>query len=408
MATTLFGSRTGSVAKLALILALGTILFVGKSFWLSRLFENLGSIQMNKAAFLSGLSDNERKALLIEGQELFRRAIAEDAGYSVAYGSLGLNQHKLGNEAEATAALEKATQLDPAGALNHDRLARAYWAAGQTEQAIASAERAGSFGRLMDMGNVLLAQQRDQEALLAFQGALAVAPGNTGAQYGIWRVQFREVQRLMEEGNRHRQNKDYAQAEEWYRRAAEVLPESESPYLYLAGSALEQRDFARAEKYLTIAEEKRPDNAWVYVSWGRLRREQGREEEAIGAFLEAIRREPRGFWLYMELAATYQKFGQREEAIAQYHQALEIGSQNAYDYYLIGLALFEEKDYAGAIEALEKSVGLNLKDGRAHLWLGRSYARLERIAEARREFEVALLDERPEVRREASGELAKQ
>ena len=391
--------------KVGLILALAAVLLVGKSFWLSRLFENLGNVQINRARLLNSLSDNEKRAILEDGRELFRRAVAEDINYSTAYASLGLSEHLLGNDAASIVALEKATQLDSGRALNHEWLAQAYWATGQTEKAIASAEKAESYPRLMEIGETLLDRQREDEATLAFQGALSVAPGNAGALYGIWRIQFKRMQRLTGEGDRYRKEKHYDLAAESYRRAAEALPESEDPYLSLAGNAFDQGEYAEAEAYLDVAMLKKPSNPWIYSLRSRIHREQGHQEEAVAALLEAIHQDPTGYWQRMDLADTYRKFGQRNEAIAQYKLAIEVDERKPDGHYELGLVLFEMKDYTGAVAELEKAVELSPKNGWYRLWLGDAYVKAKRPAEAKRQFEVASNDANPEIRSRALQEL---
>ena len=83
--------------------------------------------------------------------------------------------------------------------------------------------------------------------------------------------------------------------------------------------------------------------------------------------------------------------GKREEAERLWREAIVERPNDAVCLWDLGLALLEKKNYAAAIENLQKAIALAPRHSIPHVYLGRTYMAMDRSAAAEQEFRKAVL-----------------
>jgi TolB-like protein/DNA-binding winged helix-turn-helix (wHTH) protein/Flp pilus assembly protein TadD len=155
----------------------------------------------------------------------FRRAISLDPGDALAHRSLGHVLSQQGRQAEATALLQRARELEPLYAMNHAISSQVAFQGRDYEGAVEHARRAIALGPDFWIGHVMLAQAterlgQDDVALAALATASSLSGGNSKplAMRGhllakIGRTaEAREVLRSIESRGRERYVPPYAAA----------------------------------------------------------------------------------------------------------------------------------------------------------------------------------------------------
>jgi len=79
-----------------------------------------------------------------------------------------------------------------------------------------------------------------------------------------------------------------------------------------------------------------------------------------------------------------------DEAVAAARKAVELAPQNVHAQYQLGLALGNQRDYAGAAQAFEKATEIDPAHAYAHYHAGLSYYQVKRIDQVARHFEAFL------------------
>jgi tetratricopeptide (TPR) repeat protein len=199
---------------------------------------------------------------------------------------------------------------------------------------------------LVEKGDALVGAKRFDEAVAAYQSAIAKA-GRP-----VFTI-------LLNIGNAYFQKEDYAAAADAYRKAIENSPNDRRGHFNRAESLFALRDFAGAEAEYrrVIALSTRPD-AKVHQ--------------------------------YLGSALFQQK--RVEEAIEQYRIALALPRGNEPDvHYNLGVALLAREDYPAAEQAFRSAIDLRRKDTPdGHFNLAITLEKQGRAAEAIDEYETYL------------------
>jgi Flp pilus assembly protein TadD len=77
-------------------------------------------------------------------------------------------------------------------------------------------------------------------------------------------------------------------------------------------------------------------------------------------------------------------------ALSAYQKSIAIQPNFSPGQRETGMALFQQKDYAGAATHLEKALSLGLEDARLHNFLGICYSQTNRMSQAVREHQRAI------------------
>ncbi len=229
-------------------------------------------------SFLRAGMANERTGNYPGAVRLYERGLAVEPGNVELLNALGFSLFQQGRSEEAVVALEKAIAADPGHAKAHNNLALAS----------------------VDLGELELAEAYYRESL-------AIEP-HPSIYNDLGFVL--ESQGLPED------------AEELYRKALELDPESPSANFNLGGSLARAGEFADAERYLRAALAKQP-NTETLTGLGVVVWQQGRPNEAKDFLARAIETDPTNAAAYDHLGTIQIQQGELEEALATYRRLAE-------------------------------------------------------------------------------------
>jgi tetratricopeptide (TPR) repeat protein len=292
---------------------------------------------------------------LDKASDHLRRALALDPGLPDAWNSQGLVAHDLRRYSEAEAAFREALRLRPNFAAAHVGLGNALWELGRPAEAVEALRAALRFepdnpaalanlGRIFieledpdllaeaellcgravalapelpealnNLGNVFRLQQRSDEAMACFRGALARDPRRVMPRYNMGQVlqglgRYDEAFRLFQEAEAIESNParfrarlgslaadrgDHALAARHYRVALAADPTSAEAHHGLGLALLEQGQHDAAEAALRAALGIAPRKAAIWVALGRLQAERGQFELSCGSARTALGIDPK-------------------------------------------------------------------------------------------------------------------
>jgi tetratricopeptide (TPR) repeat protein/serine/threonine protein kinase len=144
----------------------------------------------------------------------------------------------------------------------------------------------------------------------------------------------------------------------WYQQALQL----DSTYAYahsgLAWVYYFNGQYNQAEEAFNKALAARPGHAHSLTGLGYLKLRQRNYAGAINQFTLAIQNDPREAEAYNGLASTYLNKGDMDQVLIWANLAIKYTPRYADPFYNKGRALYEMKDYQGAITALESAVKL--------------------------------------------------
>ena len=150
-------------------------------------------------------------------------------------------------------------------------------------------------------------------------------------------------------------------------------PSAPDGYLLLALAAMNRQNFSAAEQNMRKAAEVAPASPAPYVQLGNLYLLQKRYPEAIKFYEQALDKDPASTDSLQGLMNVYIVEKQLDQAIAAAErQVAKAPSSGAYD--LLGTALFQKKDFAGADTAFHRSVDLDKNNSDALMKLAQVQA----------------------------------
>jgi len=201
-----------------------------------------------------------------------------------------------------------------------------------------------------NLGELLRAQQRLQEAEAAYRRAIAAGPGYAIAHSNLGNV--------LQEQNRNEE------AEAAYRRAIEVNPRYARALCNLGVLLKSQQRVAEAEAAYLAALRIDPGDAATYSNLGVMLLEQKRLAEAESASRKAIALEPgyAGGWTNFGCLLQAQK--RMEEAEAAYHRALALDAGEVDARWNLALLLLGRGRYAEGWPHYEARYAIARRDGK--------------------------------------------
>lgn len=163
---------------------------------------------------------------------------------------------------------------------------------------------------------------------------------------------------------------------------------AEAMYFEAARPLLQQEKFAEAIQALEAANSSVPKSGQLELALGVAYYGLRRFDEAAAAFLKTIELAPEVEQPYVFLGKFLDQVPSRLPAITKQFLAWEVGHpESATGYLLHAKALnAQSADPAAAAKLLEKSISLNDRDAATHFELGTVFDRLNRFADAAREF----------------------
>ncbi len=287
---------------------------------------------------------------------------------------------------QAVAAFQGALQRDPQYALAYAGLGEACWRRWKLNQDAASMELAQSASRRavelngllapgwVTLGMVLDGTGKPEEAVAAFQRALALNPRDPDALRGLAKA-YESLGRV-------------ADAEATYRLAIKSLPEYWANFSQLGVFYYRIGRLDEAEKALVRATELAPENARATSNLGGVYYAMGRINDAVAAFRRAAAIEP-SYRVFSNLATVQYTQGDYAGAAHAFEQALALRDtdyriwRNLASAYVWAPGLKDKAPaaYRKAAELAEKQRQVNPRDPEVLLNLGDCYVALGRTAE---------------------------
>jgi len=151
-------------------------------------------------------------------------------------------------------------------------------------------------------------------------------------------------------------------------------PNAPDGYLLRALGEMKRQKLADAEQDMRKAAEVAPASAAPYVQLGNLRQGQKQYAEAIKFYQQALDKEPGSTDALQGMMNTYIIEKQLDQAIAAARAHIAQQPANSGFYDLLGTALFQKKDLAGAEAAFHKSIELDKNNSDALLKLAQVQA----------------------------------
>lgn len=275
----------------------------------------------------------------------FRAALARDPAFALAHAALGRAYWQQYSETKdpswsrlATDSVTEALRLDPADPATRLSLATVYAGTGRTEAAIDELHKIIDRQPSSDdahrlLGDVLAGTSRWEEAIAELRTAVDLRP-----RYG---------DNLSHLGLAFIGSGRFPDAVATYRRLAALQPQNPRVFQRLGTAYHEMGDDDSAAENYRRAIALGPD-ARAYANLGNLEYARGRTAEAAVAFAEAARLEPRNPVAQRNLGDAYARLGRSEDAAGAYRTAVGLSEDllrvNPKDSRTLGrLAVYEAK-----------------------------------------------------------------
>ena len=319
--------------------------------------------------YLAGLAKlhGPGTASLDEAGESFRRALAEDPKFALAYAGL-CERYALGYDKTRDAALipqaesacGKALKLDPSLREVSAALGQLYLVSGRYEQATtmyrdavsADPENADGY---VGLGEALDAQHRTADAERAFRKAVDVEPTYWGAQNALGNFFFRHART--------------AAAIATFRRVTELIPASPLAFNNLGAALLVSGDFEGAAVAFDRSLTLEPTSS-AYSNSGTVYYYLGRYADAARMFTRATELTGQDHRIWGNLAdALWQIEGRRVEAQSDYrraiglaHQSLEVNARDAISWSQLAYYSSRARDDSDVRAYTSRALQLNPDD----------------------------------------------
>lgn len=189
--------------------------------------------------------------------------------------------------------------------------------------------------------------------------AFTLAPQGTVAQ---------PVNQLMQQATTATTAKDFARAEQLWRRVIQQQPENAEAYASL-GDALLNQNRAEAIDAYDRALKLNPNIPRAHNGRGFVLFFLGEYDQAIAAYERAIQLDPSQIAPYLNLSQVMAVQDKTREAVAACRKAIQIAPRNAEAYKCLGKALPQERS-GEAIAAFRKATQLNPRDPDSYAALG--------------------------------------
>ena len=256
-----------------------------------------------------------------EAEEHYRQALASSPDYAPAYNHLGLMRKTQGQPGEAIKAFEAAIAARPLYPDPHYHLAVELQSLGDHQKAV---DHFREMLRLSsDEGNVtaatnlmalsLLALGEHRQAEAALRSTLARQPDDAGALGALADVLLRQQR--------------FEEAVKAYRRLVELAPTNERAFHNL-GLALLRQDLGQATAAFARAAELGPANPVLHHDLGNALASGGRLDEAIASYERALTLAPSDVGVRNSLAVALAAQGNTQAALAHFRKSLELDPNN--------------------------------------------------------------------------------
>jgi len=344
---------------------------------------------------------NDEKAAIAE----FREALRISPDYADAHANLGAALTTTDGE-EAVRELAKAVALAPGSLKAQFNLAVAYGAnanyglAKEIEQLRKVIALQPAFpGARLALGRVLLGEGRVEESLAELREAVRLEPQSTQAHYQLGLALARAGHK--DEGTVELQkSREMASSDDRRQNAALDVAEGQL--------ALDQGELDQARTKFRHALALEPEFGEAEHLLGTVLEKQGDAEGALAAYRKALELNPGDVSAREKIAALASPESSVDdpERIRQFENYIREGRfqevellltayvkerpKSFWGWYALGYSQFAQKKIGESIQALAKSLELNVKNAEAHKILGRDLMVVGRFDAAQTEFEQGI------------------
>jgi spermidine synthase len=227
-----------------------------------------------------------------------------------------------------------------------------------------------------NIGNVMTVQGKADEAIGYYSKALELSPDFVEAHNNIAKVL--KSQGKIEDAIHH------------YSKALLIDPDHAQTYEDLGRVFAEQGRLGDALAQFGKALEIEPDNADLHNHAGLIQGQQGQMRVAADHFMEALRIDPKHFLAHKNLGVTLLRQGKIEEAAGHYLKAAEIRPDDPEVHKMLGLILETQGRLKEAAGHYSKALELEPDSAENHDNLGVALAQMGQLEEAIKHFNRAL------------------
>ncbi len=243
--------------------------------------------------------------------------------------------------------------------------------------------------------DLLVRENQSERAVERAEQATILDPENAAVWTAAAAAYLAEGSRLNDLGDQNAANLQYANAAQAARKAITIDPNNATALAYAAGGTILQGDpekYEQAQVFADDAVRLEPDNPIARYYMATVFTYQGRYAEAMEQYQRGIEADPNDPNLHIGLAYNYYGTGSIPDALLSFEDAISVDPDNAEAFdgraymYLqlgddslaeqnaleatrlnpnmaraqgrLGEAFFRQNNYAEAIEALEKAVGM--------------------------------------------------
>ncbi len=310
---------------------------------------------------------------LRNAQVIASRALDVDPKNSEAHRLIADASFALGKEADAEREYAAAIMLDAGNARAELGLARLAemqrkWNTAASHYRRALELNARSVTAALGLGRTMEELRERTAARIAFGRAVETDPTDPVARndFGVFLARSGETDQAIEQLSE----------------AVRMAPQNAVFHDNLARAYRKKGMAPEAERELVEASRLTPDDGMVWIALGHLRVEQKRYEEAASAYRAAWDLDPANEEAASGLGAALVEAGKPAEAETVLVKALEVSPKGASLWNNLGVARTRRGDFAGAVEAFGRAIGLdgNFDAARTNLARAEQLAAIERAA----------------------------
>ena len=292
--------------------------------------------------------------------------------------------------------------MEPDNARAHINLGNVLRASGKLDEAIAHYVKAldiepDNAGAHINLGNTLRVKGRLDEAMAHYLKALDIEPDNAGAHINLGGV--------LAAGGR------LDEAAAHFMKALDIEPQNAGAHLNLGNVLLARGKLDDAGAHYEKALGIKPHHAGAHINLGNILQAQGKLDDAAAHYEKALDIQPDQAGVHFNLGNILQARGKFDDAIAHYKKALPMDTGNAALYNNLGGAILgAHGDLNDAVACFEQALALEPRYADAHCNLGNVFSAQGKIDDAVACYQraLALRPDRPDFHNQLGNALRDQ